>query len=1003
MQNMAAPVQYSQFGKYLLLDRIAVGGMAEVYRAKFFGAERFEKILAIKKLLPNIAEDEEFVEMFINEAKLASQLTHSNICQIYDLGKIEGNLFIAMEYVWGKDLLQIVNYFRRRKEFMPPPMAAYIATRICEGIDYAYHKRGAQGMPLKIIHRDVSPQNILISYDGEVKIIDFGIAKATLHHSETQAGLLKGKFSYMSPEQVQGFPIDHRSDIFAIGTCLFEMLTRMSLFRGDNDFITLERVRKAEVPKPTDVNPKIPKSLEKIVMKALALDPKDRWQRAADFQDALQRFLITTPPIYTAKRLSDWMRVTFSQDIENEKTKMEEYSRIGPEVLRRSLPPSQPPKAPASVRKPAQPKRTLLGFGPPPLPAEKAPPGPGSAAPITLPRSSGEIGAATVPDQKMPPLRPSRKPPPPPPPAGARPPAMSAPTPPPGTVPAPGMHQAASSIPGTVPAPHVAMGMPPGSAPPPMQSSVPVVGQGTPPGAATRPTQPGMVPMQAAPADDVIHLHEEVPREPTPRIDMSKAVAAAGAPVPASAAPGSKDEKQKIVAIPRTGGKGGVTTTTLKTDGQVDFEEDEEPTRALDDDAAAIENLLNVDITGLKDSSEPVYSEPSVKRKGAVTGDGAQLAGYPPSAAPTPPGAVPAPLPSEMAPYPHGTIAIGPDGQPVFIPFMPQKPSVLSPAMKWVLVMAISMVLMVIGGVVVYILVIQTKLVGGKAAPEGSVSLAENQGAVLLRIFPSTAKVKVNGKEIPSEKLLEPVIVPAQVPVEVEVWEEGYKRQKFPLLVPPKKTITKEVALDELQGRVIVNSVPDKAEVYVGGQLKGETPATLADFPIGDRITITVKKKDYELWSEMVELNEEKTERTLVAILQKVGKKGKDILAPVVTEKETPEEETGGGSTTKTKKGVKKTVKKTSGETEAGTAEPVTTPKGKGGEGYFIALTKPWAKVLINGKDSGRKTPIVPTNPIKLSPGSYKVTFVLPTGESYNFNIKIKGGEQTKLIKNFEQ
>jgi serine/threonine protein kinase len=374
-------IQYIQFGKYLLLDRIAVGGMAEVYRAKFFGAERFEKILAIKKLLPNIAEDEEFVEMFINEAKLASQLTHSNICQIYDLGKIDGNLFIAMEYVWGKDLLQIINYFRRKKEHMPPPMAAYIATRICEGIDYAYHKRGAQGMPLKIIHRDVSPQNILISYDGEVKIIDFGIAKATLHHSETQAGLLKGKFSYMSPEQVQGFPIDHRSDIFAIGTCLFEMLTRMSLFRGENDFITLERVRKAEVPKPTDLNPKIPKSLEKIVMKALALDPKDRWQRAADFQDALQRFLITTPPIYTAKRL---------QDIDHDKARMEEYAKIGPEVLRRSMPPSQPPVAPAAKKKSPGPKRTLLGFGPPPLPADKPPPPGAAAQPITLPRSSSD-------------------------------------------------------------------------------------------------------------------------------------------------------------------------------------------------------------------------------------------------------------------------------------------------------------------------------------------------------------------------------------------------------------------------------------------------------------------------------------------------------------------------------------------------------------------------------------------------------------------------------------
>ncbi|MBW2264483.1 MAG: serine/threonine protein kinase, partial [Deltaproteobacteria bacterium] len=370
-------MQYTQFGKYLLLDRIAVGGMAEVHRAKSFGVEGFEKILAIKKILPHVAEDIEFVEMFINEAKIASQLTHSNITQIFDLGKIDGNLFIAMEYVWGKDLLQLINYFRRRRESMPGPMAVYIATRVCEGIDYAYHKRGAHGKPLKIIHRDVSPQNILISYDGEVKIIDFGIAKATLHHSETQAGLLKGKFSYMSPEQVQGFPIDHRSDIFAIGTCLFEMLTSQSLFRGENDFITLERVRKAEVPNPTDINPKIPKSLEKIVMKALALEPKDRWQRAADFQDALQRFLITSPPIYTAKRLADWVKLTFAGDIDADKGRMEEYSKLGPEVLRRSIPPSRPPAARTPKKKPAM---TMMG-----MPAVGGLPSPGGPPPPVAP------------------------------------------------------------------------------------------------------------------------------------------------------------------------------------------------------------------------------------------------------------------------------------------------------------------------------------------------------------------------------------------------------------------------------------------------------------------------------------------------------------------------------------------------------------------------------------------------------------------------------------------
>ena len=985
-----------QFGKYLLLDRIAVGGMAEVYRAKFFGAERFEKILAIKKLLPNIAEDEEFVEMFINEAKLASQLTHSNICQIYDLGKIDGNLFIAMEYVWGKDMLQIVNYFKRLKKTMPAPMAAYISTRICEGIDYAFHKRGSQGMPLKIIHRDVSPQNILVSYDGEVKIIDFGIAKATLHHSETQAGLLKGKFSYMSPEQVQGFPIDHRSDIFAIGTCLFEMLTGMSLFRGDNDFITLERVRKAEVPKPTSLNPNIPKSLEKILLRSLALDPKDRWQRAADFQDALQRFLITTPPIYTAKRLSDWMRLTFSNDIDAEKVKMEQYSKLGPEVLRHSLPPSNPPPMPAKAApiKPDAPKRTLLGIGPPPLGGDRGgvlPAMAASAQPVTIPRPADDgfrkevtgrgMPPAQVPFEKRPPPipRPGGKPPPPKMPPGRKP--MSLPPPPP-----PG------SMKPSPPLGAYNAGLGPGQGGPPVLPST---------GPMSAPGSPLGPPVQAgtpSPAPSPAPSPPPSPHPPIPGVqfqsDMPGAASHQGATEDVAASLGAEDKsKQKIVAIPKGPG-GGITTTTLRAE-DVEFEEDEEPTRALDEEAAVLEGLLGVDTAGLQNTDMPVYSDkPEARRKSAATVQGQPVPGEPmpvmPAGQPMMPGASGQP----------GSVAIGPDGQPVFMPYK-QPEGALSNAMKWVLVAAVSLVLLLIGGVVIYLLISQIKPTEEKET--STMDMAENEGAVLLRIFPSTAQVKVNGNEIPHEKLVEPIIVPAKVPVEVEVWEDGYKREKFPLLVPPQSTITKEIALQELRGRVIVNSVPDKAEVFVAGQLKGETPVTIDEFPINERITITVKRKDFETWSEMVELNEERTERTLVAILQKAGKGSKTIPPPVTVAKKEEEkkEETTPAPTPTTSKGKKK-KKKSGTTTTTKKTKPAVSSGGKG-EGYFIALTKPWAKVLINGRDTGRKTPIVPTHPIKLSPGGYKVTFVLPTGESYNFNIKIKSGEQTKIIKNFDK
>ena len=166
------------FGKYLLVDRIAVGGMAEVYTAKSFGVEGFEKILAIKRILPTMAEDQDFIQMFINEAKIAGQLTHANVCPIYELGKIGESHYIAMEYVWGKDLLQIMNRFRKMRKQMPPSMAAWIVAKMCEGLDYAHRKKDRNGKPLAIIHRDVSPQNCLVSYEGQVKMIDFGIAKA---------------------------------------------------------------------------------------------------------------------------------------------------------------------------------------------------------------------------------------------------------------------------------------------------------------------------------------------------------------------------------------------------------------------------------------------------------------------------------------------------------------------------------------------------------------------------------------------------------------------------------------------------------------------------------------------------------------------------------------------------------------------------------------------------------------------------------------------------------
>ena len=323
------PRRVIPFGKYLLLERLAVGGMAEVYLAKSFGVEGFEKVIAIKRILPTMVEDADFIEMFIDEAKIAGQLSHANICPIYELGRIGESHYIAMEYVWGKDLLQTMNRCRRMRRHMPVAMVAWIAARMCEALQYAHSKRDRKGRPLKIIHRDVSPQNIIVSYDGAVKLIDFGIARASSKTNKTRAGVLKGKFGYMSPEQVRGLPIDHRSDLFAVGTCLYEMLTTERLFLGESDFSTLEKVRNAAVAPLSRTAPHVPEELANIVMKSLSRDADDRYSTAAEMQGALQEFLAKAHPGFATTKLSSWLKSAFSEELAKEKERIDSFAKVG--------------------------------------------------------------------------------------------------------------------------------------------------------------------------------------------------------------------------------------------------------------------------------------------------------------------------------------------------------------------------------------------------------------------------------------------------------------------------------------------------------------------------------------------------------------------------------------------------------------------------------------------------------------------------------------------------
>jgi hypothetical protein len=316
------------FGKYYLLERINVGGMAEVFKAKAFGVEGFERLLAIKRILPNIAEDEEFITMFIDEAKIAVQLTHANVAQIFDLGKVDDSYFIALEYVHGKDLRAIFDRARRLAEPLPIPMACFIIMKVCEGLDYAHNKRDGYGREMNLVHRDISPQNVLVSYEGEVKLIDFGIATAANKASKTQAGILKGKFGYMSPEQVRGLPLDRRSDIFSLGIVLYELLTGERLFLGESDFSTLEKVRNVEIMPPATYNHRISDELEAIILRALEREADERYQTAIDLHDDLQRFMYATGQFFSRKDLAAYMKSAFADELIQENEKLEQFKRM---------------------------------------------------------------------------------------------------------------------------------------------------------------------------------------------------------------------------------------------------------------------------------------------------------------------------------------------------------------------------------------------------------------------------------------------------------------------------------------------------------------------------------------------------------------------------------------------------------------------------------------------------------------------------------------------------
>lgn len=319
---MSASFDPQQFGRYFLVDKVAVGGMAEVFKARIFSEGGFQKLLVIKRILGHLGGNEEFVDMFIDEAKISVELQHPNIVQVYDFGKIRDNYFIAMECIEGKDVKGILRKLAERRKILPVEYAACIAHEMCKGLDFAHKKHDLQGDHLGIIHRDVSPSNILVSYDGDVKVADFGIAKAQISLYNTKDGVLKGKFEYMSPEQASGEDISPSSDIFACGIILHEMLTGRRLFKTDSEIKTLNKIKAVDVGLPSATNPAVPARMDEIVMRALSRDPADRFADSRAFQQALLEFMYPSTPDVVRDSLKHFMQELFEEEIAAERGRL---------------------------------------------------------------------------------------------------------------------------------------------------------------------------------------------------------------------------------------------------------------------------------------------------------------------------------------------------------------------------------------------------------------------------------------------------------------------------------------------------------------------------------------------------------------------------------------------------------------------------------------------------------------------------------------------------------
>jgi len=309
-QPLQPPIQ---FGKYTLYERIGRGGMADVFKGRIQGPGGFERVFVVKRILPHLSDDPAFINMFVDEAKLSARLNHPNIVQIFELGSVEGEYFISMEHIAGHDLAETMRAIWKKSGAPRVEMVAYVGREMCRALSYAHGLTDDRGQSLGMIHRDVSPSNVMLSYEGAVKLLDFGIAKALGDTQETtKSGTLKGKYAYMAPEQTEGDNVDHRIDIFAAGIVLHEVLTGRRLFKGANDLQTIERVRRCEVRPPSQLNPACPPELDAILLKALSRERDDRYQDASEMADDLDEIVHRSH--FTPANLGSILRDNFAGD-----------------------------------------------------------------------------------------------------------------------------------------------------------------------------------------------------------------------------------------------------------------------------------------------------------------------------------------------------------------------------------------------------------------------------------------------------------------------------------------------------------------------------------------------------------------------------------------------------------------------------------------------------------------------------------------------------------------